>query len=123
MGGRIEPSSVVGPLFLARNGVTASDAANPAASSGVNFLNFTYAILDVVLTGSSPTVDITPLFFNTSANVYIDGQARTVASTTNATYTQRLIVEVDNNPDVYYKLTGIAGSTPTVTIYTQGLNR
>lgn len=122
MGGRIEPSSVLGPLYLARNAVATSDTANLAAGSGINFEPFTYAILDVVLTGSSPTVDITPQFYNTSAATYIDGATRTVASTTDATYTQRLIVEVDNCPDTYFKCTAVAGSTPTVSIYATGLN-
>lgn len=122
MGGRIEPSSVLGPMYLARNAVAASDTANAVAGSGVDLTQYTYAILDIVLTGSSPTVDVTPQFYNTSAATYIDGAVRTVASTTNATFTQRLVVEVDNSPDTYFKCTAVAGSQPTVSIYVTGLN-
>lgn len=114
----VAESPVRGTLSTHRNAVSADDSDWPSADSGVDCTGYRYAEVDVVLGGTTPSWDVTPGFYNSTATAYIAGVKRTITGSDDLRFT----LEVNGHDDVYFLCDGKSGTSPTITIYVTPFN-
>lgn len=98
-----------------RNAVEDNDSSWPTAGSGVDCTGYKYALVDVIITGTSVSWSVSPGFYNSTAEVYVPGVAETVTTTTQYT------VEVNGCDDFYTRVYNKSGTT-TITVYVTPYN-
>ncbi len=82
----------------------------------MSLAGYKYAIVEVVLGGTTPQWDVTPEFGDSTAEDYCKGQKRTV------TQNERFLVEVDGETEFIVRCDGKSGTTPTIDVYVTPLN-
>ncbi len=98
--------------------VSDNDTGNPTDTTGaVNCLGRSHAVIDVKLDGTDPSWDITPLFWNEASGQYHEGTIRTVVKD------ERMVIATDQAPYFYLKITGKAGTDPTIQVWVHPVNR
>jgi len=98
-----------------RSAIAADDAAFPADNTtSIDCRGYRYAVIDLVITGTTPTFDITPGFYD--GTNWFRGQARTI------TENSRFIVEVDSVSALFVLCDGKSGTSPNITVYVTPFN-
>lgn len=101
-----------------RSSVSANDSANPTVGTGKNFVGYSWIKVEITLTGTSPVASITPLVLSKDGTTYLSGETLSLTSAGSFAYDLR----VDSNSDVNFKITGLGGTSPVVTISAYGVN-
>ena len=94
-----------------RINVVNGDPATITADAGVNCTGYKYAIVDVAVTGTTPSFTFIPLMYNPQASKYFQG------TITNVVTNDRLIIEVDGSPSVFMRVDTLSGTTPVANIW------
>lgn len=102
----------LGSMTRVRTAVAANDSATPEAAAAVlDCSDVRFIVVDCVVTGTTPSFTVTPLFWNAAGEQYVRGDAYTI------TANSRFALTADGCADVYFMVTGITGTgTPTITI-------
>lgn len=110
---------VIGALKTIRSSVSSNDSSNPAVGSGQAFDGFKSIELEVKITGTAPSWNITLLLLNADEDTYMTG----VTTALSGAKTHTLKLEVDGNMDVNFLCNGALGVSPVIAhIKARGIN-
>ena len=107
-----------GSIVTVRNNVSANDSANPTIGTGKNFVGFRTIEAEVIVGGTNPSWNVTPLLANDAGDSYQEVETVTL----DEAKTYYLLIEVLGNTDVNFRVDGQAGTSPTITIKAKGVN-
>lgn len=96
-----------------RNAVAANDSGNPTVETGIDVDGIKEVAVSIKLGGTSPTWDVTPIFWNDhdDADRFFDDQTKTV--TEDVVYR----LKVGSSRRMYFRVDGKTGTNPTITIW------
>jgi hypothetical protein len=103
----LAPSTMV----AVRTAVSSDDSANPvAAQSVVDCDGCRDALVHVVLAGTDVGCRVTPLYWDATSGVYVEGDPVVVGNNT------RFRLTVDGVRDLYFKVDAIVGSSSVISV-------
>lgn len=104
----------LGDLKTHRDGVSSDDGGNPAIGSGMDFTGVKTVRFYFDLGGTNPTWDATVLD-GRDGSIYYSSEKRTITEDSFFDF------DVNGSSDIYVKLDGSTGTTPTCTVKAQAI--
>ena len=118
LGKEIQSSPVVSDLLTIRSNISSDDGSNPALGSGQSFIGYKKVELEIIIGGTTPSWDITPLLANNANDTYMEGETITITGSK----THIRLIEINGNSNVNFRVDGKSGTSPTITIKGKGVN-
>lgn len=110
---------IKGTPTTVRDTVLTDDSSNPAVGTGVDLSNYTYAEVEIIIGGTDPVWNVTPLLVNGAGDTYMEGETITLSGT--GTYVRE--IQIIGNSDINFRVDGSTGTSPTITVKVIGFNK